>query len=188
MSKSSKESSLTDVEVINKVVSGQSREAFAILYHRYHQKVMDKCMTLLKNRTQAEELTEDILTKAYEKLPGFKQQASFSTWLYSITYNHCIDFLRAKKKLHYPQWNSEQELEDIPDTEEIVEQVSYDNLLPLLEEIHPEEKALLLMKYTDNLSMKQIAQSLRITDTAAKMRLKRARTRLLYLYKKKYLE
>ena len=53
--------------------------------------------------------------------------------------------------------------------------------------IHPEEKALLLMKYKEGLSMKQIGTSLRISEDAAKMRLKRARARVLYLYTEKYL-
>jgi len=55
-----------------------------------------------------------------------------------------------------------------------------------LELIHPEEKALLLMKYKDDVPMKQVAVSLRISEDAAKMRLKRARTRVLYLYNQKY--
>jgi RNA polymerase sigma-70 factor (ECF subfamily) len=55
-----------------------------------------------------------------------------------------------------------------------------------MEMIHPEEKALLLMKYQDNLSGKQIAQTLRISEDAVKMRLKRARTRVIYLYKQQF--
>ncbi|NJM15146.1 MAG: sigma-70 family RNA polymerase sigma factor [Bacteroidales bacterium] len=55
-----------------------------------------------------------------------------------------------------------------------------------METMHPEEKALLLMKYIDNLSMKQVSAALRISEDAAKMRLKRARTRAIYLYNEKF--
>ena len=55
-----------------------------------------------------------------------------------------------------------------------------------MEMIHPEEKALLLMKYQDDLSIKTISEALRITENATKMRLKRARSRVIYLYKNKF--
>lgn len=177
---------LSDDEVIARLQSGASNRYFEVLYHRYNKRVSDKCYGLLKNRELALELTEDIFSKVYEKLPAFKHKSSFSTWLYSITYNHCIDFLREKKKLHYPNWNKEQEMESIPNEEEQLTDINYENLVVVMELIHPEEKALLLMKYMDNLSLKQISESLRISENATKMRLKRAKTRLLFLYGQKY--
>jgi RNA polymerase sigma-70 factor (ECF subfamily) len=66
------------------------------------------------------------------------------------------------------------------------EEASYENLLLILESIHPEEKVLLLMKYQDNLPIKHIAKTLRISEDAVKMRLKRARTRVIYMYNQKF--
>jgi RNA polymerase sigma-70 factor (ECF subfamily) len=179
---------LSDEEIINRIKEDGSSKYFEILYKRYHEKVRDKCHSFVKNRALAEELAENIFIRAFQKLPSFKQLSSFSTWLYSITYNHCIDYLREKKKLHYPDWNRENEMPEIIDeTEENIQDINYDNLRIILELVHPEEKALLLMKYQDELSMKQISAALRISEDAAKMRLKRARTRVLYLYTEKYL-
>ena len=180
--------SLSDDAIVELIVKEQKPELYSILFTRYQQKVLDKCYSMLKSRKLAEEFTEEILSKAYEKLPGFKGMSSFSSWLYSVTYNYCIDYLRLKKKLHYPKWSSENEIPEIIDeTEENLNEITYEKLLEILEMIHPEEKALLLMKYQDNLSMTQIGKSLRISDDAAKMRLKRARTRVIYLYKQKFL-
>ncbi|MEZ5083771.1 MAG: RNA polymerase sigma factor [Bacteroidales bacterium] len=181
---------LKDDELINQVNNkvDDSSKYFEILYKRYYQKVLDKCYSFVKNRTIAEELTEDIFIKTFEKLSTFKHKSSFSSWLYSITYNHCIDYLREKKKLHYPNWSRDNEIPEIIDeTEETIEDITYEKLLVILELIHPEEKALLLMKYKDDLSMKQIGTALRISEDAAKMRLKRARTRVIYLYTEKFL-
>ncbi len=176
-------SNLTDEELVKLIIKEQKNELFELLYRRYYPKVVDKCHSFIKNRSQAEDFANDILSKAYEKLPGFKGTALFSSWLYSITYNYAIDYLRLKKKLHYPNWNSENEIPDIPDESEAdLQELSYEALLKILEMIHPEEKALLLMKYQDNLPGKQIAQTLRISEDAVKMRLKRARTRVIYLY------
>jgi len=178
---------LSDDDLISLIVTKNQRDYFGFLYNRYREKVFDKCYSLLKNRDQAEEFTEDIFSKVYEKLPSFGRRSSFSSWLYSVTYNHCIDYLRNKKKLHYPEWNAQNELPEIIDeSEENLSEIRYGNLMQILEKIHPEEKALLLMKYHDNLSLKEIGLALRISESVAKMRIKRAKARVLYLYKQQF--
>lgn len=178
---------LSDESIIKLIVEEKESEAYEIIFSRYSGKVFDKCYSLLKNRTLALEFTEEILAKSYEKLPGFRGQSSFSSWLYTITYNYCIDYLRLKKKINYPKWSSENEIpEIIDDSEELELDYTMENLLLILDEIHPEEKALILMKYQENLSINQISKALRISEDAAKMRLKRARTRIVYLYKSKF--
>jgi RNA polymerase sigma-70 factor (ECF subfamily) len=187
--KNSINNNISDTEIINRIKGGDSTKDFEILYKRYYQKVLGKCNSMVKNRHLAEELTEDIFSKVFEKLSTFKQLSSFSSWLYSVTYNHCINYLRENQKMHYPNWYRENEIPEIIDeTEEMVEEIDYDKVLNILELIHPEEKALLLMKYKDELSMKQIGSALRISEDAAKMRIKRARARVLYLYTKKNLQ
>lgn len=174
---------ITDEELVQRIVGESKSTLFEELYKRYYLKVADKCFALVKNRDLAEDLANDIMSKTYEKLSGFKGNSRFSSWLYSITYNYTIDYLRTKRKLHYPNWNTQNEIPDIPDeTEADLEQMTYENLMKILEMIHPEEKALLLMKYQDNLPGKQIAETLRISEDAVKMRLKRARTRVVYLF------
>jgi len=181
--------SLKDDELIHLINSEGKSEYFEVLYKRYYPKVLDKCYSFVKNRNTAEELVEDIFSKTYEKLGSFKQLSSFSSWLYSITYNYCIDYLRENKKLHYPDWSLKNEIPEIIDESgEGIETINYENLLIILELIHPEEKALLMMKYNDNLSIKQISIALRISEDATKMRLKRARTRVIYLYTEKFLQ
>ena len=177
----------SDEEIVHLIMDAGKHELFELLYSRYFKKVRDKCFSFLKDSKQSEEFANDILTKAYEKIPGFKGNSSFSSWLYSITYNYCIDYLRVKKKLHYPDWNRSNEIPEIIDESGTdLEGASYENLLVILEAIHPEEKVLLLMKYQDNLPIKQIAKTLRISEDAVKMRLKRARTRVIYMYNQKF--
>lgn len=179
---------ITDEEVIQLIQKENNTDYFEILYKRYYKKVVDKCFSFVHNIDLAQELAEEIFLKTFEKLQSFKQKSSFSSWLYSITYNHCIDYLRKKKKLHYPNWNKENEIPEIIDQpDEMIQEINYENLLVILEQIHPEEKALLLMKYQDNLSIKQIGSALRISEDATKMRLKRARTRVVYLYSQQFL-
>ena len=181
--------SLHDEEIINLIVSKGKKDLFSILHKRYEKKVLDKCFSILRNKDLAIEAQQVIFEKTYEKLDSFKGKASFSSWLYRITYNYCIDFLRNKKKMSYPEWDRNNAIPEIIDeVNEEENQLNTDNLSILLDKIHPEEKALLMMKYADNMAIQEIAQALRLTDSAVKMRLKRARARLLYLYKQNFSE
>lgn len=175
---------LRDEEIIQRIIENNDHSLFEILYNRYYRRVVDKCYSMLKEKHLAEESAKDILSKAFEKLRNFKGQSTFSSWLYSITYNHCIDYLRLKKRLHYPNWNKNNIIPEIvDDRDDDFPEVSYALLTKVLEMIHPEEKALLLMRYEYNLPFKQIGKSLRISESAAKMRIKRAKARVLYHFK-----
>lgn len=187
MAKNETFKTLTDEELVAKIVAGEDSSLYGVLFDRYKGKVLDKCFSLLRNRELAGEFSEDILSKAYEKLTSFKGNSSFSSWLYSITYNHCIDYLREKKKLHYPEWNRQNEIPEIADDiEEDMTELHYSRMVRILDIMHTEERAMLLMKYKDELSVKEIAESLRLTEGAVKMRVKRAKARLVYLYRKLY--
>jgi len=176
---------ISDEEIVKEICSQKKTELFSVLYQRYYSKVLDKCYTLTHSRELAEELTGDILSKTYEKLDSFKGNSSFSSWLYSVTYNYCIDWLREKKKLHYPEWNSSNDLPEIIDESyDEDSDISYEKLMSLLDRLHTEEKALIMMRYFDEMPLQQIAEALRVTESAAKMRLKRAKARLLFLYNK----
>ena len=178
----------SDEEVLSMILQTRDNNLFEVLRDRYHSKVLDKCMGMLKSRSLAQEFTDDIFAKAFDNFERLRNLASFSSWLYSISYNYCIDYLRLKKNLHYPEWDQVNEITEIIDeTEEEIEDYEYDKLLVVLEQIHPEEKALLMMKYQDDLSIKDISNALRISESATKMRLKRAKARVLYQYKKSYL-
>ncbi len=185
--RSESEKKLSDEEIIRNILQGK-KDQFEILYSRYNRKVLDKCVSILKDRDLAFEIEQEVFSKVYEKLPGYKGMASFSTWLYAITYNHCIEYLRHRKKLNYPEWNRNNELPEIIDEiyETDLNGLRYERLLKIMEMIHPEEKALLLMKYQDNIPLKLIMSTFRISESAAKMRIKRAKARVMYLYKSMY--
>jgi RNA polymerase sigma factor (sigma-70 family) len=181
---------LSDIQIIDLILKENKSILFELLYDRYQKKVLDKCYSLVKDKALAREFTLEIFEKVYEKLTSFKGNSSFSSWLYAITYNHCIEYLRHKKKLHYPEWNRNYELPEVIDdiAEEDITGIKYDRLMKVLDCIHPEEKALLLLKYQDNIPLKLIQKTFRISESAAKMRIKRARARVLHVYGEMYLK
>ena len=69
----------SDEEIVQLIMNSGNQELFELIYSRYFKKVKDKCYSFLKDSKQAEEFANDILTKAYEKIPGFKGNSSFSS-------------------------------------------------------------------------------------------------------------
>ena len=82
---------LTDHEIIDLIITENKGEMYSLLYKKYQLIVYKKCFAITKNKDVAEELTQDILCKVFEKLKEFKKQSAFSTWLFSIVYHECIN-------------------------------------------------------------------------------------------------
>lgn len=177
----------SDEELVKLFVLTQKNSFFEELYERYADKVYRKCLTLVKDAARAEDFTHDIFLKLIVKLGSFKEEARFSTWLYSITYNYCMDQLRVNKKRG--EVNLEEEVdvmdEDV-DVSVLIEEKDADakRLHRAIDTLTTEERSILMMKYLDDLSIRDIASVFRITESAVKMRLLRSRENL----RKKYLE
>ena len=140
---------------------------------------------MLKNEAQAQDATQEIFTKIFLNLSKFSERSKFSTCVYSITYNFCIDYLRKRKK---EKKLFSDEIEDPPD---IIEEVSDESLLEMevkkldvvLKTIPTGDRAVLLMKYQDELSIKEIAEILDKTESAIKMKIKRAKHKAQKVYR-----
>ena len=109
------EEELSDKKIIRKIKQDHDTNLFEILYTRYSSKVFDKCYSLLKDQSLAQEFVQDIFCRVFERLADFRGEANFSTWLYAITYNNCIEYLRTKKKMNYPDWNVSHDMPDVID-------------------------------------------------------------------------
>jgi RNA polymerase sigma factor (sigma-70 family) len=179
---------LTDKELIDKVLSTGNTALFGELYDRYANKVYRKCISMVKNKEDAKDLAHDILVKAFLNISKFAGSSSFSTWVYAITYNQCIDFLRIKQKKRIVEYENQYEgLDAIDDEEDIVEEkkifeIEVERLQNLIHQLSDEDRMILLMKYQDEMSVEMIRQQLVLSTSAVKMRLKRARDRLRNLY------
>ena len=181
-------SKLSDNEVISLYLDSQSSTYFDLLYDRYINKVYSKCISLLKNETLAQDAAQEIFLKIFMNLAKFNRQSRFSTWVYSITYNFCIDFLRRQKKSKKIFSNVEVEGEDIVEEvsdKEILE-MELERLVIVLEKIPVEDKAVLLMKYKDDLSIKEIGAVFDKSESAIKMKIKRAKHKARIVYMANY--
>jgi RNA polymerase sigma-70 factor, ECF subfamily len=179
-----------DLEVIQKYLDTKDSRYFSVLYRRYSGKVYGKCISLLKDEHLARDAAQEIFLKIFLNLGKFGAQSKFSTWVYSITYNFCIDLLRRKKKMANIFSDEMERLpgleEDLSDEALLTMEVS--RLREVLENIPVGDKAILLMKYQDGLQIKEIAAVLNKTDSAVKMKIKRAKHKAQLVYRKLYPE
>ncbi|WP_420147130.1 RNA polymerase sigma factor [Spirosoma sp.] len=177
---------LSDEELVRLYVETQRNTYFEKLYERYCDKVYRKCLSFTKDPIRAEDLTHDIFLKLVVKLSSFREQAKFSTWLYSITYNYCTDQLRSHNLRREVYMDDNWERLDVESDDGLAEiaEMESKQLERALKQLAPEEQTMLLMKYQDDISIRDIASINGLTESAVKMRLKRSRDKL----RKNYLE
>ncbi|MCB0526037.1 MAG: sigma-70 family RNA polymerase sigma factor [Saprospiraceae bacterium] len=179
----------SDSELISLFLEDQNSAYFTLLYRRYAGKVFAKCISMLADEGLARDATQDVFIKIMLNLGKFTEQSSFSTWVYSITYNYCIDIIRKKKKniLIFSEdmgkFKPEQE-QEIPDS--VILEMETNRLDKVMDEMPPGDKAILNMKYIDDMQIKEIAAVLDKTESAIKMQIMRAKARAQSIYDDMY--
>lgn len=180
------DATISDEELIQKYLATQKTRYFNVLYDRYTNKVYAKCISMLKDETQAEDAVQEIFMKVLLSVSKFKQESKFSTWLYSVTYNYCIDLIRRRKK----KQSKEIEVDDMGNLEGVPDDNNDSDILEthvaqmkiILDTLREDDKAVLLMKYMDDMSIKDMTDVLDQTESAVKMRIKRAKEKFRRQY------
>lgn len=187
MSKNPNITQLSDEDLVKGIVSSNDTLLFEVLYDRYAKMVYNKCVGFSRSSDEAQDLTQDIFLKLFVKLSTFKGKSKFSTWLYAFTYNHCVNYVNRNtaKKIEKKSVDATY-IEDtgysIEDNDADLNRLKVDKLKQALELISPEEKMILLLKYQDGLSIKDLTGILNIGESAVKMRIKRAKEKLINVY------
>ncbi len=87
-----------DQHYINLVMKGDTN-AFAVLVDRYKDMVFTLSLKMLKGREEAEEVSQDTFLKIYKSINKFNGESKFSTWIYKVAFNTCLDRLKKNKRL-----------------------------------------------------------------------------------------
>ena len=174
---------LTDRELVETILQGR-RDYLNELYRRYQDRVYYKCLGMVKDASLAQDLAHDVFIKVFTNLQKYQGKADLSFWIYAITYNHCVTHLKRAKRLRFDAIDETLDPADGGQAalnEKLLQDLHLDQLARLLKELRPEEEVLLILKYQEAMSIKQIAGILQLTESAVKMRLKRSRERLARL-------
>ena len=178
--------SLTDEMLVEAIVKNNDPLLFEELYDRYASMVYNKCYGFANGVDEAKDLTQDVFLRVFVKLASFKGKSKFSTWLYAFTYNHCVNYVtrNTAKKIEKRSISSdsiENIGEDVDSTREF-QNMRVEKLKKVMDLVSPDDKMILLLKYQDNLSIKELSEALDIGESAVKMRLKRAKEKLVHKY------
>lgn len=175
-----------DGELVERIKATKDSQLFGILYDRYGNKVYNKCISFTKNDSDAKDLTQEIFLKVFLKLQLFNsEKASFSTWLYVMAYNFCINYVnrdKKKKEMVEPMGDHEYHLSEEHVEIDQLNGLSAEKLTKALELLAPEEKSILLLKYQDDVSIKELQASFDVGESAIKMRLNRAKAKVIKIY------
>ncbi len=172
-------------------VTGSGREALEELFGRYHSRVALWCLRITGNRESAADLAQEVFLKVYRHLDSFHGGARFSTWLYSVTRNHCFNHLKSLSRR--PREVGEEPLHEIAGSHdhEVLEALDkYDSerrALDLVNAVLDDvEKRVFVMHYADEVPLDAITRLLALENASgakayivsAKRKLARALSRM----------
>jgi RNA polymerase sigma-70 factor, ECF subfamily len=186
---SAKAPGLADDRELVRRAQGSDKEAFEELVRRHQHRVFAVAGGILRQREDVEDIAQQVFVKAYFSLKRFDQRAAFSTWLYKITVNECWDLLRKRKvrPLIYESDLSEDQARQFgapderkarePDISEKLE--ARQRVERLLEGLDERDKTMLVLKEVEGFAVEEIAQILDLNANTVKVRLFRARRRIV---------
>ena len=172
-------------ELLTKAAKG-SREAFGELVRRYEKKVLTLSNRLCGNPDDGADAAQEAFVSAWQGLPRFRGDANFSTWLYRLTSNACMDLLRRRQRRDAhagASLNDEEAPLDIPDAaptpQELVERRELrQEVRDALQTLSPEHRQILILREIHQLSYEEIGQALSLDAGTVKSRIHRARESL----------
>jgi RNA polymerase sigma-70 factor (ECF subfamily) len=178
-----------DSRLVKLILESGNRTAYSQLMDEYFEKVYTRMLKMTGQPGDAEDLTMEAFNKAFSKLDQYTSDFAFSTWLYRIAKNNCIDYLRRNKKDNDTMVNQQDagvgitahELANqLPSPEQLMITRQETSLLrEIVDTLHPKYKDIIKLHYFKELSCEEIARQLDLPEGTVKVRLFRARE-LLY--------
>jgi len=184
-----KASGLPDDRELVRLAQTGNKEAFEELVRRHQHRVFAVAGGILRRREDVEDIAQQVFVKAYFSVKRFDQRAAFSTWLYKITVNECWDLLRKKKvrPLLYESDLSEEQnqqfsaaekfesgAQDVSDKLEAQQRIEI-----LLQGLDERDRMMLILKEVEGFAIEEIAEILDLNANTVKVRLFRARRRIV---------
>jgi len=177
---------MNEAELIHKAQSGDVR-AFEQLVEEYQQSVFNLAYRMIGNHEDASDMAQEAFIKAYFNLSKFKGNSKFSTWIYRIATNSCLDEIKKRKKTPTYSMSESIEIEEGEITREIEDKSSnieenfereeqlkmVNKAIGRLQENH---RIIIIMRDVNNMSYEEIAEILKCSTGTVKSRISRART------------
>ena len=171
--------------IIDRVLSGDT-DAFEALVLEHQTVVYKLALRMTANPADAEDCAQEAFVKAFRSLASFRGDASFSSWLYRLTTNTCLDLLRSRKRKGEVSLTDSDDTDaewDIPDgadspEEFAVRKETRETVREALRKLPPDFREVLLLRELGGLSYEEIGQQMSLEAGTVKSRIFRARKKL----------
>ena len=171
-------SNVDDQHYIHLVKEGDTN-AFAVLVDRYKDMVFTLSLKMLKDREEAEEVSQDTFLKIYKSLSKFNGESKFSTWMYKVAFNTCLDRLKKNKRSQpvagMDEFTEQEAISLINVLDSIEERERKQMIQDCLHWLPGEDSFLLTLYYFEEQSLEEIAKIIGINPNNVKIRLYRSR-------------
>jgi RNA polymerase sigma factor (sigma-70 family) len=177
---------LVDLKIIDRALKGEEK-AYADLLNRYRDSVYYVLLKMVNNPSDAEDLTIEAFGKAFLRLSQYTPTHAFSTWLFRIATNNCIDFMRKKSQspLAFNQDNEDENdyarnvASETPDPEKtLIDQETALQINDVMKYLKPRYRRIIELRYFNDKSYEEISDELGLPIGTVKARLFRAKTLL----------
>jgi RNA polymerase sigma factor (sigma-70 family) len=182
-----------DIELVTKAKAGD-QQAFAAIMEKYKKAIYFTILKMIHNRDDAQDLLMVTFSKAFNNIQFYKEDYAFSTWLFRIATNTCIDFIRKKKLLLTPidetmkdTDNDKQAHTLVKDKsadpeEQIIREQKMKQMRAMVEKLSPKYRLLIELRYFEEFSYEEIAAKMDLPLGTVKAQLFRAKDMLYKLY------
>ena len=177
---------VSEKKIIEKVLGGDAN-AFEELVLKYEKTVYNLALRMVGDRDDASDMTQEAFIKAYGSLSSFRGDSKFSVWIYRITTNVCLDFLRSKSRKQQVSLTVSDDDEDaqldIPGPsstpeQQLIKKISMQSVEEGLKTLPDKQRQILVMRELGGMSYAEIGAALSLEEGTVKSRIFRARKRL----------
>lgn len=182
----------SDLKLIRKCKRGEEA-AFEALLNRYRGPIYSLCFRMTRHSEDAHDLAQEIFIKVFSLLERYDEEYAFSSWLFRIATNHCIDYLRRNRlrflSLDGGGHKDNEEIEfQLPDSGPCPDTVlqrkeALDRLEEIIDQLPPHYRAITLLRHDQELSYEEIAEILDLPLGTVKARIHRARNLIQQMLK-----
>ncbi len=183
-----------DYKLIRAALDKSDQKAYAELMDRYRDSIYFMLLKMVNNKDDADDLTIEAFGKAFKRLSQYTPNFAFSTWLFKIASNNCIDFIRRKKMILFSidkkfensegaEMTMDLKADGLNPEETMVQQQKIKHMRDIVEKLKPRYRILVELRYFDELSYEEIAEKLQLPLGTVKAQLFRAREFLATILK-----
>lgn len=171
-----------DDQILITAIEKGDTKAYAQLVDRYKDLVYTLAIRMLKHKEEAEEVAQDTFIKVFKSLDKFKGDSKFSTWIYKVTYNTCLDRIKKNKK-HFNDVAIDEYTFNKLDTidnalDNIIKEEKSTLIKQCINKLPEDSSALLTLFYFEELSLDEISKIINLEANTVKVKLFRARKKL----------